>query len=75
MVFADIGDRVWLDREDSAALTIEGPFAASLAADADNLALRARGRRSRAGRLHLGSTRRCRSPPGWAAARRTPPRL
>jgi 4-diphosphocytidyl-2-C-methyl-D-erythritol kinase len=41
MVFADIGDRVWLNREDSAALTMEGPFAASLAADADNLALRA----------------------------------
>jgi 4-diphosphocytidyl-2-C-methyl-D-erythritol kinase len=41
MVFADIGDRVWLNGGDSRPLAIEGAFAASLPADGDNLAGRA----------------------------------
>jgi len=44
MVFADIGDRISLEREPGPDLAVIGPFAADLAGETDNLVLRARDR-------------------------------
>ncbi|QTC91655.1 4-(cytidine 5'-diphospho)-2-C-methyl-D-erythritol kinase [Brevundimonas goettingensis] len=41
VAFADIGDRVTVERADRLSLTVEGPFGAGLAAEPDNLILRA----------------------------------
>jgi 4-diphosphocytidyl-2-C-methyl-D-erythritol kinase len=41
MVFAGIGDEIVADRGDAISLTIDGPFARGLSADADNLVVRA----------------------------------
>ena len=41
MVFADVGDDLWLEAGEGLDLVIQGPFGAGLAADADNLVLRA----------------------------------
>jgi 4-diphosphocytidyl-2-C-methyl-D-erythritol kinase len=41
VVFADVGDRLRAEPAQELSLTIEGPFAAALAAGADNLVLRA----------------------------------
>src|SRR5262249_52011180 len=40
-VFADVGDELELHRSDALFLSIEGPFAAGLVAEADNLVLKA----------------------------------
>jgi 4-diphosphocytidyl-2-C-methyl-D-erythritol kinase len=41
VTFADVGERLLAERADTFSLTIEGPFAASLLQDEDNLILRA----------------------------------
>ena len=41
VAFADIGDRVTVERADALTLTVEGPFGAGLAAEPDNLILKA----------------------------------
>lgn len=41
MVFADAGDRVTIHEADALSFQVRGPFAASLAAEADNLVMRA----------------------------------
>jgi 4-diphosphocytidyl-2-C-methyl-D-erythritol kinase len=41
VAFADIGDRVMVERADRLTLTVEGPFGAGLAAEPDNLILKA----------------------------------
>jgi len=41
VAFADIGDELFAERSDDFSLSIDGPFAAGLAAEADNLVLRA----------------------------------
>jgi 4-diphosphocytidyl-2-C-methyl-D-erythritol kinase len=52
VAFADIGDVLHAARDDALSLTIEGPFADGLAAEADNLVLRA----ARAAGARLGVT-------------------
>ena len=41
VAFADIGDRVTVERADTLSLTVEGPFGAGLASEPDNLILKA----------------------------------
>lgn len=41
VVFADVGDRVSVERAETASFSVEGPFANALAGEADNLVLRA----------------------------------
>lgn len=50
VVFADVGDRLTVSAADALSLSVTGPFAAELAAEADNLVLRAaRGLAAQAG--------------------------
>lgn len=41
VAFADVGDRVTVEQADTLSLTVEGPFGAGLAAEPDNLILKA----------------------------------
>lgn len=56
VVFADVGDKITVERSDRLTLTVGGPFGAALADDPDNLilrALRALGRATGPGELPL----------------------
>ena len=79
VVFADVGDVLSIADADGLSLTVEGPFAAGLASEPDNLVLRAaRALAAEAGvvrpRVASCCTRTCRSRPASAAVRPTPPR-
>ena len=78
VVFAGVGDRLSVSPADRLSLSVTGPFAAGLAAEADNLVLRAaRALAAQAGIRPPGRwcwKRTCRSPPASAADRRMPRR-
>ncbi|MEO1539180.1 MAG: 4-(cytidine 5'-diphospho)-2-C-methyl-D-erythritol kinase [Pseudomonadota bacterium] len=58
VVFPDLGDVLTVERAGTLSLTLDGPYALDLSADADNLVLRAAERlsRSRGAALHLSKT-------------------
>ena len=59
VAFADVGDRVTVEQADTLSLTVEGPFGAGLAAEPDNLilkALRALGEAAGTGDPHVHVT-------------------
>ena len=78
VVFAEVGDRLSAEPAETLSLTVEGPFAGRLAAEPDNLVLRAARpwRRRPAFRRAVVWcwTRTCRWRPASAAARPTPRR-